>query len=184
MKRDKKLWLIKQNKGVSLVELIIVIGIMAVLTGVVVLSLDVIPKSRVKACSQKIVSKMEGTRTDALSFYNAEVKIYCTSDGVYADTILYKDASTASTVTEKIGNAGVSVAFLTNESGAAYVTLQTGDYLIFSFSRSSGSFKYLKGTVGGSSVAASVYCKDLKVSSGSIAREVELVPLTGKVYIK
>ena len=184
MEKDRKWWLFKQNKGVSLLELIVVIGIIAVLTGVAVLSFNVIPKSRVRSCLRIIVSTIEGTRMDALSFCDAEVKIYCNSEGVYADSIVYKDAGTASIATEKIGGADMEVYFLTNESGATEVLLEEGDGIIFSFDRSSGGFECLEGMLGGSSVVGNVYCKEIKVVSGDITGEIELVPLTGKVYIK
>lgn len=166
-------------------ELIVVIAIMSVLTGFLVLSMGIIPKNRVRACSKELVSKLEQTRTDALSFYNAKLELYRDADGIYTTTIISKDTSgTGTPVTEKIGKGDLELYFLTTESGASRCILQDGDKLVFSFKRSSGGFLYLEGSVGGNPVTANVYCKEIKVACGSYERIIELVPLTGKVHLE
>ena len=59
MRDKKRLTFLKQNSGVSLVELIVVISIMAVLTGLVVLSVGIIPQNRVRACARELVERFE-----------------------------------------------------------------------------------------------------------------------------
>ena len=185
MRDKKRLTFLKQNSGVSLVELIVVISIMAVLTGLVVLSVGIIPQNRVRACARELVERFENTRTDSLAYQDAKVKVYITSDGIYADTVVNR-SGTDETKTEKIGNASLELYCLTSADGAVETKLSSdsGDYLIFSFNRSSGGFKFLEGKIGGADIADDLYCKKLKVSCGGYNREIEMVPVTGKVTLK
>lgn len=90
------------NKGFSLVELIIVIAIMAILVGVV--GTQVIPymENSRKAKDQQIISSWN---TAAMSAYsNAAAKI--NADATYTITITVGDPSSVTVKSDKTGDAG------------------------------------------------------------------------------
>ena len=73
----------KDNKGFSLVELIVVIAIMSILTGVSVLSIRSATGTYVKQCTANIESQINNTRHMTMAKNKVKLKIYVDSNGVY-----------------------------------------------------------------------------------------------------
>lgn len=105
MKRD--------NRGVSLVELIVVIAIMAIMVGVGVLSISLLFGTQARGCAQKVSSMLNETKTGCLSRFDETMTLtYCvkeqggnkafTADGYYAINKVYTIKNDATMV--PIGN--------------------------------------------------------------------------------
>ncbi|MDD6156095.1 MAG: type II secretion system protein [Lachnospiraceae bacterium] len=73
----------QNNRGYSLVELVVVIAIMAVLTGFVVLSVSMISTKKAKQCRDELESKLEYVRTVNLSKSATVANIYKNAEGEY-----------------------------------------------------------------------------------------------------
>lgn len=165
------------NRGFTLVELIAVLSIMAVLTGVGVSMMGLIPRTQVNSCSEKIVTAIEKSRTNALSFKNSEVELYSDSDGVYINNYVYKGNNPATVETTKVGDAGVSI-YYTLDNGEELEL--AGDKLMLGFNRSSGAFVYSK--LNGTDQTK--YCTLIIIRKGTTTRKLVLTQLTGKVSVE
>lgn len=162
-----------RNKGYSLVEVLAVIAIMAVLIGAGVTMTGAIPRFRLSACRKNIISQLENTRTDALSFKEAYLILYRDGDGIYVET--KSSRKDAQAVIEKVGEKSIEVYYVFGEGGTP-VLLEVGDRLKLSFDRSSGAFR--KPELNGSVKA---YCTGLYLRLGSREYRISLTPVTGKI---
>ena len=167
----------RDNRGVSLVEILIVAAIIAVLGGVGIMSFNAITGKPAQQCAQKIVYSLERHRTSAMSKVYSQYELYVGADKkVYLkEYVSNTDPSVAIEPTE-MGAAGVEVKYeCVSSSGSVVVRDLATTPLVLSFDRGSGAFKKL-GT-------EDLYCQKIMVSRGGRTFEVTLVPLTGKVYI-
>lgn len=168
-----------ENKGYSLVEVVVTIAIMAVVVGGVVGLSGMIPRAQVNGCAEEMILQVEKTRTEAMSYRDAWIEIYKGTDGIYVDRVVDRNGNgtvdTGEMDTIYIGDPGIVIEY---KAGSSYTTLT--EHLKLRFVRSTGGFK--KPFVG--SVESTEDCTGLKLSKGSFVREVELVPLTGKITYK
>lgn len=165
----------RDNRGISLVEIMLVIAILAVLGGVGIWGINTLTGRKAQQCSQKIVYSLERHRTTAMGKANAQYWLKVNGDGkVCVEERVTNDASAGwSVTTTEIGSAGVKVKYtLDTDSIPKDISV---DPLKLEFDRSSGAFKTQDG--GG-------YCNEIYVSHGGKEFNITLVPLTGKVYIK
>lgn len=157
----------KNQKGFSLVELIVVIAIMAILTTVGLLSFSIVSGRQVIGCAKEIESYISQTKVQALSRASAKLEIFVKSDGVYVNlSVEGRDV--------KVGKSGIQVKYKTTDG--AEVSLTESERLVISFDRSSGAFQTLPGL--------STYCKEITVEGGRHSRKIILIPQTGKFYIE
>ena len=174
---EKKLH--KNQKGYSMVELVVVIAILAVLTGSGITFLGLLPGSAVKGCAREITSQLEKTRTNALSFENAACYLYCKDDGIYM-RIDTKRAGVDSSIEQKVGKSNVTVSN-TLSGDSAQTLVPGGDQLVFGFDRSSGAFKPAQIKKASGVESPGTYCVAITITGGSKTRTLKLVPLTGKI---
>ena len=176
------------NKGYSLVELVAVIGIMAVLTGFLMLSVRILTGWNVNQCAEEISGHLNNVKTNALSKQGGEMKIYLGASGsYYVDYVeyVYEDDGhgnpvlVANTVrTYELGGQKVSVS-LTYEDGT-HTIIEGTNTVSLGFNRSSGAYTYPKIN----DVEYSSYCTQIDVSRGSKTRTILIVPITGKHEIQ
>lgn len=166
----------QDNRGLSLVEVMVVIAIMAVVGAVGIWGINAMSGKPAQQCAQKIVYSLERHRTSAMARVDAVYMLYENGGKIYVDEYLTNDAGgvnlstmTPATSTE-IGASGVEVQYTL---GADPTPHNLPLYL--SFDRSSGAFKPQSG---------GDYCTQIIVKRGGREYTVTLVPLTGKVYIK
>lgn len=176
----------KDNKGFSLVELIIVIAIMAAITGVMGYGLSLSSGKAADECAQKLTSSIQRTRTSTMGKYKTTIMISKDENGVWAQetiTMANQDTGGEGTETEgdlvKVGDKNVKVELRIGTS-SGYVDLSKVSFL---FDRGSGALKSYKiGDVWENCDRVDkIY---FRISRASKIRYIEIVPLTGKVAVK
>lgn len=136
----------RENKGYSLVELIVIIAIMAVLTGVVSIGMSNIFHSKVTNCSESIESILNKVKTKTMGKDSVTLRIYQGNEGQYFAEIT--TAGEANSEIKQIGKTGIDVMFtedssVTNMSGSgvAKVDKDTNTEINIEFDRGSGAVK-------------------------------------------
>lgn len=161
----------KNNKGFSLVELIVIIAIMAVLVGGVASYIGSLGNAKARKCAKELQSHIAETKVCAMSRSNASMTVYADDTGVYIDTV-----QGSSTETIKIADKGVKVSYRNSRGSTTYIQVGTtaADGLTLNFDRASGACKKM---------ADGNYCYGFLVEAGSSTYTVELEPLTGKTSV-
>lgn len=179
----------KNDKGYSLIELIVVISIMAVVMGFVSMGLRSIFSLDAKECAYDLNACLKETKTDALSKDFQELRLYKNAAGeVYADFVVYhyqEDASNpgyfapdlASELKKSvlIGKQSVAVKFYFTDGTDVLLEPATNSVTL-GFDRSSGAFTFAKID----DVQSTTYCNLIEVSRGSKIYSIILSPATGK----
>lgn len=169
----------QNNKGFSLIELVVVIAIVAVLAGGSVLGIGSLAGWRVTNCASDIDSAMKNTRVNAMSKSSAYMQIRCDSDGKY---FLMESGKQE----DSIAKGNVSIRYETDKGDVVDIT--DGSSLILSYNRSSGAFMPIITNVAGDgtytfltdSGGAYVYCRKIIVTNGRKTKTITLVKDTGK----
>lgn len=165
----------QDNRGVSLVEVMVVVAIMAVVGGVGVWGINAMSGKPAQQCAQKVVYSLERHRTSAMSKVDAKYRLVENGGKIYVEEYMTNDPGglpsplPAPATSTEIGASGVKVQYTLG----ADPTLHDLP-LELQFDRSTGAFKPQS---GGS------YCTKIVVTRGGREHTVTLVPLTGKVYI-
>lgn len=154
----------KDNRGFSLVEMIIIIAIMTALGGVVVYGLSLVSGKSVTQCARQMQILFEQNRTVAMGKESTYVVIYKTSSGVMAEEFI--NGSSSGKPPTKIGESTVDVTCNGTSIGN---TPSTGTKV--EFDRSTGALK-------DNAKLVFVISRGSKVSTLTIER------LTGKVRIE
>lgn len=166
--KKKKPWKLN-NRGISLVELIVVIAITAVLAGGGITMMGLVPRMQVNGCVQDFAGVMSQVKTNTMSFQNVKVELYQDDSGVYMQ--VYKGSEAEEPV--MIGEKGVCVKA---QIGGLEEDLN-GKRLELSFDRSSGALNEVQ-VVGGSMHGE---CTSITFYKGSTERVATLTTLTGKI---
>ena len=163
----------QNNKGYSLVELVIVVAIMAILVGAVSYGLSFSSGKPADECARKLASCMQHARTATMGKFKTTITIRKDADGIWADeTITNADrdsggAGATTTTTTKIGDAKVNISF--SETGDVASTPVS-----FEFNRGSGALT----TYADKAVVT------FTVSRASTTKTVEIIPITGKITVQ
>lgn len=172
----------KDNRGLSMVEMIIVVAIIAVVAGTVFLGIGFVTGKPAEKCANKLLSLMQRNRITTMGKLEARLEIYIKDDCLCVKEVIQTDGEAGPKVTEtKIGEAGVEVTYrISGES--AYRTLGgESSPLIISYDRSSGAFKDL--SLMGASWAGS-YCEEIKIEKANKVKILKLVTRTGKITME
>ncbi len=162
------------NKGLSLVEIIIVIAILSAVTGTLVYGVGMVAKKPVEECAQKIRSSIVETRVTGMGKLDTVLYIYMDGDRVMVDKKVSGNGTPIA-----CGDSGVKVEYrITGET--SYRSLgDISNPLILSFDRSSGAFQPL--TAMG---LTDKYCLEIKISIADEVHLLKLSQLTGKVSVE
>ena len=98
------------NKGLTLVEILIVVAILAILGGVALTGMSLLTSRPVDECAKKIQIALEGSRNTTMGKYSGYVEFTADSDGVYVEK--YINGTSDGRI--KIGSGGVNVTATTN----------------------------------------------------------------------
>lgn len=178
-----------KNGGFSLVELIVVIAIMAVLTGIAAMSLASVMGVSVKQCARDIQSAANQTRVSTLG--KDEVIMTITkgnkakSSEAYYCTIVTKDGLGKTTENEeKIGKSNLDITYVLSDSKgnkSSDITLDDTHSLTIKFNRGTGAMAPCMKSDGSS--GGGYYCMQIKVKKNSTEKIISFYPETGKVSL-
>ena len=162
----------KDNKGFSLVELIVVIALLAVVALAVITYAGMLGGGNAKKCANGLKSSLSQTKVCAMSRTSASMTVYADDKGVYV-----KSMQGSTEKVEKIGNAGTKVEYRTVRNSDSFTTVGTtaANGVKIEFDRASGACKKM---------ASGDYCYGFKVTTGQTVYIVNIEPLTGKVSIQ
>ena len=131
------------NQGISLVEVIIVLAIMAIIGGALFLSTSVATDKHVTSCAEKIASAIEQTRNLAMGKQGAYIEIWKdTGDTVYLQ--MYVEGQPYGDLVN-VGHAGLTIEVTYKQNTGVTYTNPIGDAahkLKIVFNRSNGSVEY------------------------------------------
>lgn len=178
----------ENNKGFSLIELIIVISIVAIMTGFLAIGISSAFGLGAKECARKIDSYLKETKTISLSKDKQELTIYQHSNGkYYADFVVYKlakDPDTSATImvpsvtrTEEIGKKNVTITCFFADGSS--VVINGSNSVTLGFNRSSGAFEPAKKN----NATTSTYCEKIEVTRSGRKTTVSIIPQTGKISV-
>ena len=176
-----------KNGGFSLVELIVVIAIMAVLTGIASMSVASVMGVSVKQCARDIQAAANQTRVSTLG--KDEVIMTLTkgkkSDEAYYCTIVAKDSLGNSTENEeKIGKSNLDITFVLSDSKGnktSDIKLNNTNSLTIKFNRGTGAMAPCMQSDGSS--GGDYYCTQIKVKKNKTEKIISFSPETGKVSL-
>lgn len=168
----------RDNKGYSLVELVVVIAIMTILAGVVTVSIRSVFGTEAKQCAANMQSQINNTKQMTMAKSRVDLKIYVGTDGAYyADMQVYAANQTdiESTTTTKLGKKSVKVEYTTDSYMAdnSFNTLTSTNPFVIEFDRSSGALKNPSACVRG-----------IRITKGNHVKKITIYPETGKVKLE
>jgi prepilin-type N-terminal cleavage/methylation domain-containing protein len=163
------------NKGLSILELIVVIAIMSIIGVTLYLATSVATDRHVTSCANKISTAFEQTRNLAMGKQSGYIKFWVDGTGeicaqIYVDGRTYSDQVS-------IGHSGMTVTFYCSDpSNPAVVTshvLNTTGCEV-EFSRSTGGIS--RCTYSGS-------LSSIEVTNGHITKTLEVDSYTGRINV-
>ncbi len=132
----------KNNKGMSYVELLLVLAIMAILIGVVSLSVSLIARTNVNRGAEKLASTLNQARSTSMARgnLNGRLEISCTGGRYYYYVGNLTDSDKEEQKVEFLASPGV-VSYAPASNPGDSVQISDGQVLIISFNQSSGSIR-------------------------------------------
>lgn len=121
------------NKGFSLVEMMVILAILAVLGTGIAYSLGLVSGARNKECITQLNTAIGNTRISTMGRKDTYMLIYCGSDGVYV-----KQVESGTESEKKIGSESLSVTYQ-DSAGTDYPLPDSSSPLCLYFDRSSGA---------------------------------------------
>lgn len=172
----------KENKGTTLIEIIVVVTILSILAGGSISGINYIKHANTKKCAYRINDELYKVRLQAVSqlvrpylyIYQYKGSYYMTTDTATPTADLLDDSGTL------LGNNQLALYYQTNLSAVDHVIgdFTSGNYMKISFSKDTGGV-----TVNSSD--SSYYNKILiKDSKGTLRYTIHLIQSTGKHYIE
>lgn len=177
----------RNSKGFTYIEAIVVIAILAVMAAGVVSGIGQVAGWRVTDCASDIDIAMKNTKVNAMSKSSAWLEISVDASGDY----YLQEKGGAK---EKIASGNISITYTNNRGRTVDIKDEIGRRLIISYNRSSGaftpvikeveddgSFTFMKyKNLDGSESNSFVYCSSITITNGTRTKTITLVKDTGK----
>ncbi len=177
------------NKGFSLIELLVILAIMALMLGLFLLSTNILGTRACRQCTKQIRHELDRVRIATMGKNKVVLHLYVDpSSGkimVQDETKLANIGATTGTHdvsgdAREIGSARVRVEFISSLDPANRVTLNN-DGIYFEFNRSTGAFKQVKSSDVGGQLSGDYTIKNIYVIGGGLEESLTLSGITGKV---
>lgn len=178
----------RDNRGLSLVEIIIVVAIMSIVGGSLIIGIGLATEKPADECAAKLQSILQSSRLAGMGKLDNRVEIYVKDDGyIYvlekvkvatgngADDYKYQETET------RISERGITIEYILADNNTPITLDKDSAPLILSFDRSSGAFKDLSLMGPGYS---GKYCYKIIITKGTRVRVLTLARLTGKVTVE
>lgn len=171
----------KDNAGVSLVELLIIISIVAVLSGFGVYSMSNITGYRAKECSKKIATSISNNKVltlgKATSTGNICWELYKKNGDYFVRTVRDAGSSEYYEETQQVSEGKLDIYYYVSAAGGTVTQTQITETqpLRFCFNRASGAI------CSSSSPYGAYNLTGIRVKAGTKIYDIALVPATGKV---
>ena len=177
----------QDNRGMSLVEIIIVVAIMSIFIGTVGYGLSMISGKPAEECAQKLLSAIQHTRTITTGKQDTTITIFMDSE----ERIVTKEVSVrlldndGNTTTEEresvVGAKGVAViCTMSDETSTHTVEITGGNRVELKFDRGSGA---LRSTRINDTDYGKVRTLLITISKGDTTRYITITPVTGKLEL-
>ena len=182
----------EENKGFTLIEVIIVVAIFATLLGIMIPSLNSVLGFHVRRTTESICSALDRTKSEAMNRLVAEVKLsYVAGDGYYITYYLDRgkdggsDENVRDDQAEKVAPAKTRISY-TDDSGVVHNMWESGNTsLILTYNRATGGFRQIQTeTIGqekildqGKDVAfhdSGSYCQSMTILGGGSQKSIQL----------
>ena len=185
----------EENKGFTLIEVIIFVAIFATLLGIMIPSLNSVLGFHVRRTTESICSALDRTKSEAMNRLVAEVKLfYVDGDGYYITYYLDrgKDGGSDENVRDdqavKIAPAKTRISY-TDDKGKSHNMWETGNTtLILTYDRATGGFrqiqteairqeKILEQLAAGKDIAfhdSGSYCQSMTILGGGSQKSIQL----------
>lgn len=158
----------RNNKGFSLIELIVVMLIIGIVTTFVSVAVSTSNSANAKRCASSVNSLISQCRAESLGRTGT---VYLTISLDSNRNIVCTHSNGSAVVTDTFPGRGTAVSYTTDNSGAkTAVTLTSSNPLTLSFNRSTGGQNYQPDGVS--------YCTAITFTSGR-TYTITLVPSTG-----
>lgn len=172
----------RDNRGLSLIELVIVMAIMAVLTAAVGIGVSLVTNKAADKCATQLKTSIQSVRITTMGKFKTYLKIYMTADGVCIEEVVQSvEGGTFTSTLTYTGDANVAVTYTLND-GSKYSLGDAASPLYIEFDRSSGAMKRLPDEMG--PAQAGKYCVEIEISKGNRTRTIKIAYLTGKVSME
>lgn len=176
--KGQKIRHLKDNRGFSLVELIVVIAVVAILAAGTAYGVVNLTSWRVDECVKGIDAALNETSINAMSRENCYLTLFQKSNGNYYVQVSGKQE-------EKLGSDALTITYTVSNGTTG--TISASQSLMITYDRSSGAFMpIITGVDGGGNLSFGTgYCTSITVSiGGSRAQTIKLSKDTGKHYME
>ena len=173
----------QDNRGMSLVEIIIVVAIMSIFIGTVGYGLSMISGKPAEECGQKLLSALQHTRTITMGKKDTTITIFMDAEEriavkEVAVKLLDNDGNTTTEEWESVvGAKGVAV--ICTMSDGSTVNITGTNMVELKFDRGSGALRSTR--VNG--IDNSTVCTLITISKGDKIRYITITPVTGKLEL-
>lgn len=169
------------HKGYSLIEIIIVIALIGILSGITVISINTLTSGNLKSAATKINTTLESVRTQDMSYTKKpSLYFYQDSDGKYR-MFVSNDTSVSLTSQQakdaaSFGNLTITLTFKDSTGAEQEISNLKGRLYQVNFNSNSGALKETTLSTGNG------YLTNIKIQKGTsgLEKNISIVPSTGK----
>ena len=169
---------VKNHKGFTLIELIVVVSILSILAGAVLYSVNSVSSTRARRFSSELSALLSECRINTLSGAAAPVYLkLCLEDGTYYG-VFYEDG--AERKRQALGDDSLSCTV--EADGSVFSVSAAEPTLCLAFSRYTGAFLKLEDVTDSGGVLNGThtgYCTAITVSAAGGHFTLQLIPETG-----